>query len=100
LTHGKQIEMSGAIAIRKPADATAMSVMAVPCLVWSLNYVVVKLAEPDVSLVMQSGIRAAVAALLLLLWARVRGIRLFNHDGTLGLGLLAGALFAGEFLFI
>ncbi|MEY3614092.1 MAG: hypothetical protein RJB14_3814, partial [Pseudomonadota bacterium] len=33
----------------------------------------------------------------LLLWCRVRGIRLFERDGSLWPGLLAGGLFAAEF---
>jgi drug/metabolite transporter (DMT)-like permease len=79
---------------------TAFAVMTLLCLLWAFNYVAVKLAVRDVSLVMQAGLRTAIAAVLLLVWARMRGIRLFGQDGTLGAGLLAGALFAAEFLFI
>jgi len=50
--------------------------------------------------VMQGGVRSAIAAVCLLAWARIRGIPLFRRDGTFGPGLAAGALFAGEFLFI
>ena len=34
---------------------------------------------------------------LLWLWCRARGVKLFERDGTLPAGLLAGLLFAGEF---
>src|SRR5205814_6371651 len=37
---------------------------------------------------------------LLLLWARLRGIPLFERDGTLRAGLAAGVLFGVEFVFI
>ena len=37
------------------------------------------------------------ACVLLLIWCRLRGVRLFERDGTLLAGLLAGGLFAGEF---
>jgi drug/metabolite transporter (DMT)-like permease len=41
-----------------------------------------------------------LAAVLLLGWARWRGIGLFGRDGTLPAGLVAGTLFAAEFCFI
>ena len=59
-----------------------------------------KLAAPGMSLVMQGGVRSALAAILLMIWAQFRGITLFARDGTLWPGLVAGALFAGEFMFI
>jgi drug/metabolite transporter (DMT)-like permease len=49
---------------------------------------------------MQSGLRSAIAAVLLLAWTWRRGVPLFERDGTLGPGLVAGVLFAAEFLFI
>lgn len=70
------------------------------CVVWGLNQVGVKLAAPDLPLVMQACLRSAVAAILLLAWMRWRGIALFERDGTLLPGLLVGLLFAAEFGFI
>ena len=35
--------------------------------------------------------------MLLWIWCVLRGVRLFEHDGTLRGGLLAGLLFAAEF---
>jgi drug/metabolite transporter (DMT)-like permease len=70
------------------------------CFCWGFAHVVAKLTAPGVSLVMQSGLRSAIAAVLLLAWTRRRGIPLFARDGTLGPGLVAGVLFAAEFLFI
>ena len=87
-------------AARKSLDATAVAVMVLLCLIWGFNQVAAKLAAHGVSLVMQAGIRSAVATLLLVAWARVRDIPLLEGDGTLGPGLLAGALFGAEFLFI
>jgi len=85
---------------RKPLDTTAFGIMIVLCMAWGLQQVTIKIAAPDVSLVMQGGIRSVVATALLLLWARLRGLPLFRTDGTLGAGLAAGALFALEFVFI
>jgi drug/metabolite transporter (DMT)-like permease len=45
-------------------------------------------------------LRSAIAAVLVWGWARSRGTPLFRDDGTLGAGLLAGVLFAGEFVCI
>ncbi|MDP3611707.1 MAG: DMT family transporter, partial [Rubrivivax sp.] len=46
---------------------------------------------------LQSGLRSAGAAVLLLLWSRWRGLSIFGSDGTGRAGLLAGMLFAVEF---
>jgi drug/metabolite transporter (DMT)-like permease len=85
---------------RKPLDATAFGLMTLLCMLWGLQQVAIKLTAPDVSLVMQAGIRSVVATLLLMAWARLRGIALFGRDRTLVPGLVAGAMFAAEFVFI
>ena len=92
--------MSYAAAIRKPIDPTAVTTMALLCFIWGFGHVAAKLAAPGMSLVMQGGIRCAIALVLLVGWARLRAIPLFDRDGTLGPGIAAGALFAAEFLFI
>jgi drug/metabolite transporter (DMT)-like permease len=92
--------LSYAAAVRKPVDLAAVATMALLCFIWGFGNVAAKLAAADLSLVMQGGLRCAIALALLLVWARVRGIALFARDGSLGAGLLAGVLFALEFLFI
>jgi len=87
-------------AVRRPVDATAASIMVGLCFIWGFTNVFSKLAAHDMSLVMQAGLRSVLAAVLLLLWAQRRGIPVFQRDGTLAAGLVAGALFAGEFLFL
>src|SRR5689334_2515692 len=88
------------VAERKPLDATAFGVMLTLSAVWGVQQVVIKLTAPEVSLLMQGGIRSIIATLLVLVWARWRGIPLFERDGTARTGFLAGALFAVEFVFI
>ncbi|HEY8553595.1 MAG TPA: DMT family transporter [Burkholderiales bacterium] len=88
------------IADRRPLDATAFGLMTLLCLLWGVQQVVVKLTAPYMSLIMQGGVRSLLAVVLLLIWARARGIPLFDRDGTLRPGLLAGFLFAVEFIFI
>lgn len=85
---------------RKPVDAYAFGVMVLLTLTWGFQQVAIKVAAPGVSTVMQSGIRSIIATALLLFWARLRGIPLFDRDRTLGPGLAAGVLFAAEFFFI
>jgi drug/metabolite transporter (DMT)-like permease len=62
--------------------------------------VAAKLAAPGMSLVMQGGLRCLIALVLLVGWARLCGTPLFDRDGSLWPGLLAGGLFSAEFLFI
>jgi drug/metabolite transporter (DMT)-like permease len=85
---------------RKPLDATAFAVMPLLCAVWGFQQVAIKLTAPDISLLMQGGIRSIIATLLVYLWARWRGIGLFTRDDTLVTGVAAGLLFAFEFVFI
>ena len=85
---------------RRPLDATAYGLMVVCALLWGLQQVTVKVGAAGVSVVMQGGIRSLLATLLLLGWARARGIPLFGRDGTLWVGLAAGLLFAVEFFLI
>jgi drug/metabolite transporter (DMT)-like permease len=81
-------------------DALAMLAMVVLCASWGFQQVTVKLALEGVPPVLQAGLRSAGATLLLLIWARWQDIKLFDKDGTLVPGLIAGGLFAGEFLLI
>jgi drug/metabolite transporter (DMT)-like permease len=70
------------------------------CLSWGFNQVATKLAIHDIPPLTQAAVRSTVAALLISAWCRPRGIALLKHDGTLWFGLLAGILFAVEFILI
>src|SRR4051812_24671984 len=85
---------------RKPLDASAYSLMVLLTALWGFQQVTIKLIAGDVSLIAQAAIRSIVATALVLAWARLRGTPLFERDGTLKAGLLAGFLFAVEFVFI
>lgn len=74
--------------------------MLVLAMLWGLQQVAIKLALVGVSPVAQAAIRSTVAMLLLAAWARRRAIPLFNRDGTLPAGLIAGMLFGAEFVLI
>lgn len=85
---------------RKSLDALAFGLMTVLCMSWGFQQVTIKWAAPDISFVMQAGLRSIVATVLLAVWARLRGIALFGRDGTFWPGIAAGAMFAAEFVFI
>ena len=70
------------------------------CLSWGFNNVAIKLAIHDIPPLIQSSARSLIAAFLVGIWTQARGIPLFKRDGTLGAGILAGVLFALEFLLI
>jgi len=80
-----------------PLDRRALVLITTLCLCWGLYQVSVKVASIDIPPVLQAGLRSLGGALLVLLWCRLRGKDLFGSDGTLTLGLLAGAMFALEF---
>lgn len=67
---------------------------------WGFNNVAIKLAIHDIPPLIQSSARSVIAAILVGIWTRARGIPLFKRDGTLRAGILAGILFALEFLLI
>src|SRR5262245_21947484 len=85
---------------RKPLDVTAFSMMLVLTALWGFQQVTIKWIAADVSLVMQAGLRSILATALLLAWCVAAKQPLFQRDGTLGAGIVAGILFAGEFVFI
>jgi drug/metabolite transporter (DMT)-like permease len=81
---------------RKALDANAYALMLALTMLWAFQQVTIKWISAEVSFVMQAAIRSMLASVLLFVWARTRGIALFTRDGTLGAGLAAGVLFAGE----
>jgi drug/metabolite transporter (DMT)-like permease len=85
---------------RRPLDGLAVALMVVLAAFWGFQQVAIKFAAPGVSLVMQGGIRSAIACLLVLIWARSRRIALWRRDDTVVPGLVAGLLFAVEFALI
>jgi drug/metabolite transporter (DMT)-like permease len=84
----------------RPLDALAAAIVVVLCLSWGFNQVATKLAIHDIPPLTQAAVRSAVAALLIAVWCRLRGIVLLRRDGTLWFGLAAGLLFAVEFILI
>ncbi len=86
--------------VGRPLDAVATVSMVVLCLSWGLNQVAIKLALPEIPPMTQGALRSFGALPVVLIIARLRGVRLTGRDGTLGPGLLAGLLFGIEFICI
>ncbi len=78
-------------------DAIAVSLLLACCLFWGFQQVLVKATLGELPPVFQAAVRFAGATALLWGWCRWRGVALFARDGSLGWGMLAGTLFAGEF---
>jgi len=84
----------------RPLSPGAVALMLMLCLSWGFNQIAVKLVLPDIPPMLQGMIRSACALPVLLLIARLRGVKMFAADGTLGAGLFAGLLFGFEFVLI
>jgi drug/metabolite transporter (DMT)-like permease len=84
----------------RPLDPLAITLTVALCLIWGFNQVAVKLAIHDIPPLIQCLIRSVVATVLVLAWTQFRGVPLFKRDGTLLAGIIAGVLFALEFLLI
>src|ERR1700744_646853 len=81
-------------------SAGAVAMMLMLGVSWGFNQIAVKLVLPDMPPMLQATIRSAGALPVLLLIARLRGVKMFERDGTLGAGLFAGLLFGLEFVLI
>src|SRR6266516_3618106 len=87
-SHEMRISAAG-----RPLSPGAVAVMLMLCLSWGFNQIAVKLALPDIPPMLQATIRSAGALLVLLLIARLRGVKIFKRDGTRGRVYLYRAVF-------
>ncbi|MDB5872630.1 MAG: putative transporter [Ramlibacter sp.] len=78
-------------------DTLAISLLLACCLFWGFQQILIKTTVAEVPPLWQAAVRFLGATALLWIWCVVRGVKLFERDGTLRAGLLAGMLFAGEF---
>jgi drug/metabolite transporter (DMT)-like permease len=82
----------------RPLDRGAMLLLVLLCASWGVQQVLVKLALAEVPPITQAAIRSVGGTLLIGAWAWWREPRIFRHDHTFWPGVIAGALFAAEFL--
>lgn len=89
--------MTSSVQRKDHLDTLAISLLVACCMFWGLQQVLVKAIMNEVAPLFQASLRCIGACVLLMVWCRVRGVRLFERDGSLWAGLLAGGLFAAEF---
>jgi len=82
---------------RLSLDRLAITLILACCAIWGANQVVMKVTLSVVPPLMQGALRSTIAAVLVGLWARHRGIALWPADGVNASGIVAGVLFALEF---
>ncbi|MER8716344.1 DMT family transporter [Mesorhizobium sp. M1295] len=85
---------------RSSVDAAAAVIMVGLTFSWGLNYVAAKISYAGYDPVFLSIARSVIGGLCVFGWCRWRHIALFTSDKTLVAGILAGALFGLEFLFL
>lgn len=85
---------------RDVIDTAAVAIMIGLTFSWGLNGVAAKLANVGYNPLLLTVVRSAIGGALVYLWCRWRGVPLFDRDGTLWPGVVAGLLFAGEFVLI
>ena len=81
-------------------DSLAISVLLACCMFWGFQQVLVKATVAEVAPVFQAFVRFALASAAVAAWCLWRGVPLSGAaepQGAQRAGLLAGALFAGEF---
>lgn len=88
------------LARKTQLDGLAIALLVLCCLFWGFQQVLVKATVAEVAPVFQAFVRFALASVAVAAWCLWRGVRLGSRAdprGSWPAGLLAGALFAGEF---
>jgi drug/metabolite transporter (DMT)-like permease len=85
---------------RDHLDSLAIGLMLLLCFLWGFQQITIKIANAGISPVLQAGIRSIIAAIALGIWMLARKVRPFQNDKTWVPGIIAGLLFAIEFVFI
>ena len=81
-------------------DTFAITVLVACCAFWGFQQILIKFAGREIPPLWQASVRMVGATTLLWLWCQLRGVKLFNRDGSLQGGLVVGLLFAAEFCLI
>ena len=84
-------------AIKQRLDAFAIGIMLTMCVCLAVGQVAIKVANAGISPVFQAGLRSLAGAVLLAVFAKLRGVRLFARDGIFWPALLTSLFFAAEF---
>ena len=86
--------------LRQPLDAKASGLMILLCMIWGIQQVVIKIAAPDISPMMQIAIRSGLAAVLIFPWVKLNeGKHLYSKEYLLP-GMWLALLFSVEYIFV
>ncbi|MDQ2779131.1 MAG: DMT family transporter [Pseudomonadota bacterium] len=86
---------------RRPIGLSAVAMMVGVCAIWGFQQIALKHAAPDMTPMLQIGLRSGAAALLVAALMHWRGEPLLAlADGSWRPGLVVGLLFGSEFLMI
>lgn len=85
---------------RKGIDGRAFGMMALLCMIWAFQQIAIKAAAVDIAPILQIAVRSGVAAVLVALLMAWRREPLELSDRTWRPGILVGALFGLEFIFL
>ena len=66
-------------------------------MIWGSNMASVKIASKEMAPLFMAGFRSVVASLCLLIWMKVRGIKIFPSAAIIWHGIVVGILFGSEF---
>jgi drug/metabolite transporter (DMT)-like permease len=78
-------------------DGLAVTLVVACSAFWGFQQILIKSTVTEVPPLWQAALRFAGATVVLWIWCVLRRVKLFERDGTLPSGVLAGLLFAGEF---
>lgn len=92
------MDAGSAVPRKEHLDPMAIALLLTCCAFWGFQQVLVKATLGEMAPIFMAGLRFAGAAAVLWLWCVWRRIPLWQRDGSLWPGLLAGFLFALEFL--
>ena len=69
-------------------------------LLLGINHVVIKVVNSGLQPIFFCGLRSAIAAIFIIFWMRYNKISIEFHRADFKIGILAGSIFAAEFLFL
>ncbi|MFW8564669.1 DMT family transporter [Orrella sp. 11846] len=85
---------------KKNMDRTASSLMIIMCMIWAIQQSVIKMIALDMAPTLQIGLRSIIGVICIAWVMKRRNISFALHKGPWKAGLIVGAMFALEFLFI
>ena len=85
---------------RRPLDGKGTGLMLLLCTIWGLQQIALKASAPDMAPMLQIGLRSGMAAVAVGIFLRAKGLGVLPGGGALPAGMLAGTLFALEYIFV